>query len=390
MCFSLLPTTSPENGAPGIQPLHRVSLKTAAARVLGAFLITRFFIFCIGYLSSLVIVKEKWFHAPTKNLVELFFTWDSGWYISIVEHGYQFHPGKVSNVVFFPLYPLLVKLLSLAVNAKLAGFIISNAALFLAVAYLYRLIMLDYEEPEIASKAVFYLLVAPASFFFSIFYTEALFLFLAVSSFYYAREKAWLIASLLGFLAALTKSLGVFLVIPLLFEYFDVTHGHLRIEISKVKKDFLYLLLVPAGLFTYMAYLYFTFGNPFVFSHASDAWHRKFVLLTTTLQTVKHHQPFYKYIFMGSILIALALLVFIIYRKLRISYLVYCGLFMFFYLSSNLLDSLPRYLSVLFPLYIGLALLSRKNDNWSCLITVFSIMFLTLFTILFTNGYWMV
>ena len=93
---------------------------------------------------------------------------------------------------------------------------------------------------------------------------------------------------------------------------------------------------------------------------------------------------------MGSILIALALLVFIIYRKLRISYLLYCGLFMFLYLSSNLLDSMPRYISVLFPLYVELALLSRNNQNWDCLITVFSIMFLTLFTILFTNGYWMV
>jgi Gpi18-like mannosyltransferase len=273
---------------------------------------------------------------------------------------------------------------------KLAGFIISNAALFFAAAYFYRLIMLDYEEPEIASKAVFYLLVAPASFFFSIFYTEALFLFLTVSSFYYARERAWLIASLLGFLAALTKSLGVLLVIPLLLEYFEVTHGHLRFEMSRVKKNMLYLLCVPMGLTTYMGYLYLTFGNPFVFSHASEAWHRKFVPLTTTLQNVKHYQPFYKYIFMGSILIALVLLAFTIYRRLRISYLVYCSLFMFFYLSSNLLDSMPRYISVLFPFYVALALLSRNNENWDRLITVFSIMFLTLFTILFTNGYWMV
>jgi Gpi18-like mannosyltransferase len=380
----------PANGAASVaSTVDRVDFKTAAARVLGAFLITRFFIFLIGYLSSLVILKDKWFPKSTSSLVDLFFTWDSGWYISIVEHGYQFHPGKESNVVFFPLYPLMVKLLALIFSVRLAGFIISNVALFLAVTYFYRLILLDYEDTETADKAVWYLLVSPVSFFFSIFYTEGLFLFLVIASFYHARKKAWLIASLLGLLASLTRSLGVFLIIPLLTEYFDVAYDDLAIHLQKIRKDILYLFCIPMGLFSYMGYLYFAFGDAFAFSHASSVWHRRFVLLTTTFRNIQHYPHFYKFIFFGSIIIGILLLGFVIYQRIRISYIVYYTLFMFLYLSSNLLDSIPRYISVLFPLYIGLALLAHKNAHWNQFITIFSIMFLTLFTILFTNGYWM-
>jgi Gpi18-like mannosyltransferase len=384
-------TLSANSTAPTIHPENRTDLKTAADRVLGSFLITRLSIFLIGYLSSLVILKEQWYFTDHVNrFLDLFFCWDSRWYLSIVTHGYQFNPGKESNVAFFPLYPLLVKALSPIINAKLAGYIISNVALFFGTTYFYRLILLDHDDEEIASKAVFYVLVSPASLFFSIFYTEGLFLFLVVTSFYYARRRAWLIASLLGLCASLTKALGVLLVIPLLIEYFDISSGHLKLQISKIKLDILYLLLVPMGLFLYMAYLYLAFGDAFAYSHASSVWHRKFVPLTVTLRNVAHYALFYRYIFMGSVIIGAALLCLIIYQRTRISYVAYCGTFMFMYLSSNLLDSIPRYISVLFPLYIGLALLAQRNVIWHNTIIVFSMIFLTLFTILFVNGYWLI
>src|SRR4051812_14073216 len=35
--------------------------------------------------------------------------WDAEWYVSIVQHGYQYRPGVQSNVAFAPLFPALMK-----------------------------------------------------------------------------------------------------------------------------------------------------------------------------------------------------------------------------------------------------------------------------------------
>jgi hypothetical protein len=62
---------------------------------------------------------------------------------------------------------------------------------------------------------------------------------------------------------------------------------------------------------------------------------------------------------------------------------------MLFYLAWGSLEGLPRYVSVLFPLYLVLALSSLR---WSWLyepLLAFSIGLLALCTILFANGYQM-
>src|SRR3989338_177663 len=74
--------------------------------ILGIFVISRVLILFIGYLSNLVIIKGEHFNSP-RSLLDLFFSWDSGWYLDIVKNGYFYIPGKESSVAFFPLYPIL-------------------------------------------------------------------------------------------------------------------------------------------------------------------------------------------------------------------------------------------------------------------------------------------
>lgn len=284
---------------------------------------------------------------------------------------------------------MLVKIFSsIFGKAELIGFIISNLALLFAAIYLYKLITLDFKDSKIASKAVFYMLIFPLSFFFSIFYTEGLFLFLVISSFYYARKKQWLTASILGFFLSLTRSLGVLIFIPFLVEYFDINFKSFKIDFQKIKKDIFYLLLIPTGLFAYMLYLYIKFNDAFVFSHVQSVWNRRFTSIFTTLNTVKYYGSFYGIIFIGSVIFALALIFYLIYLKVRISYIIYSLLFLFCYLSTGLLESIPRYISVLFPIYLGMSLLANKNRFLDYSFTLFSVALLTLFTILFVNGYW--
>jgi len=370
-----------------MQFIKNIFNKKIVKDVLSIFIVSRLLILFVGFLSSLVIIKGDWFGKP-KSLLDLFFRWDSGWYLSIVKNGYFYTPGKESSVAFFPLYPMLIKIFSfLFGNPKLIGFIISNVALLFAAIYLYKLIKLDFEDSNIASKTIFFMLISPVSFFFSIFYTEGLFIFLAISSFYYARKKQWLIASILGFFLSLTRSLGVLIFVPFVIEYLDINFESFKITFRKIKKDIFYLLLIPCGTLSYMFYLYFKFNDAFAFSHASLAWGRKFTSIFATLRNV-YFNLFYQIIFFGAVFIALFLIIYLIYSKIRISYIVYSILLLFFYLSSNALESIPRYLGVLFPLYLGLSLIVNKSRFWDYFFTLFAIMLLTLFTILFTNGYW--
>jgi Gpi18-like mannosyltransferase len=310
--------------------------------------------------------------------------------MSIVKQGYFYIPGKESSAGFFPLYPLLVKILSLIFGHPiLIGFFISNIALLFAVIYLYKMVMLDFEDSDVASKTVFYILISPASFYFSIFYTEGLFLFLTISSFYYARKKRWLIASLLGFFLSLTRSVGVYIIIPLLMEYLDIDFDSFRIDFKKIKKDIFYLSLIPMGLLIFMLYLLIKFNDAFAYYHAQAAgWQRGFTSIMTTSKSIKLYYDFYKIIFMGLPVFVLILILFLIYFRVRSSYIVYTLLLLFIYLSTGRLESIPRYISVLFPMYMGMSLLANKSKFLDYSFSLFSTMLLTLFTSLFVNGYW--
>jgi len=355
-------------------------------QIFGFFTSSRLLIFLAGWLSSLVVLKSKWYFNP-QSTIDLFLRWDSGWYLSIVQNGYFFFPGEESSVAFFPLYPSLVKIFSFSyLDARITGFVLSNVALFLAMIYLFRLINLDYEDKTISLNSVIFALIFPASFFFSIFYSESLFLFLSVGCFYYARKNRWFLASLFGYFAALTKPLGVFIFIPILIEYFAPT-SFTDFKLSKIKRNVLYLLLIPAGLLTYMTYLYIEFKQPLAFLEAEAAWGRGFGLALLKLATDSIYDPFYRLIFGGFAALSVLILVYLVHSKVRVSYVTHTFVQLLLIFSSGSPESLPRYVSILFPLYLGFALLSR-NKFWDGTLKFFSASFLTLFVILFVNGYW--
>lgn len=114
-----------------------------------------------------------------------FYRWDSFWYTSIARHGYFFSQSKNSSIAFFPFYPLVVRMvwevftfkqdqLSLALNILFS---------FLALLFLYKLAKLDYDEKTSSDIALVWLFFPPAYFLLSG-YPEALFVLLAVLSFF--------------------------------------------------------------------------------------------------------------------------------------------------------------------------------------------------------------
>jgi hypothetical protein len=170
--------------------------------------------------------------------------WDSEYYLGIATGGYNDpeithlsdagvtdpSPDPPSaarsyslSYAFFPLYPWTMwlvawplKLLGLnpIATSTLAGVIVSALGTFGAMLALYDLTQASLGEAG-ALRAVFYLIIFPTGFFLVQVYTEGLFVGLAFGCLAMLKRRQWLLAALLGTAAALTRAVGVALVIPM-------------------------------------------------------------------------------------------------------------------------------------------------------------------------------
>jgi hypothetical protein len=209
------------------------------------------------------------FGATGDLLAAPFARWDSVWYLAIASGGY----GDGTREAFFPLYPLVAKLAGLPLRSALVGGALASTALLgVALVLLHRLVALDHGRP-VARNAVLVTALYPMSFFFSAVYSESLFLALSVGAVYAARRERWAWAGALGALAAATRSAGVLLLVPLLILYAWDTRGRRR---RALRADVLWLALVPLGLVAYCAYLALDGHDPMAPFRAQEVWFRSF------------------------------------------------------------------------------------------------------------------
>ncbi|MBS1850970.1 MAG: hypothetical protein JST79_08660 [Acidobacteria bacterium] len=141
-------------------------------------------------------------------------TWarfDTVWYLHISRQGYDLP----ASVVFYPLYPGLIRLLSPLMHPLFAALLISTSAAFFLFWGILRLSRM--ESPECPAWRTLLLYAAwPVSFVFFVGYTEALCAAAMVWALVLAREARWPSAAICGALAALSRAAGALVAIPLL------------------------------------------------------------------------------------------------------------------------------------------------------------------------------
>ncbi|HEV3229000.1 MAG TPA: mannosyltransferase family protein [Solirubrobacteraceae bacterium] len=213
--------------------------------------------------------------------------WDASWYLSIAHGGYGAHLVGAGDggVAFFPLYPLLLWALgSLGANLVAAGIVVSMVALLVALYLTHRLAELEFGAGDAARLAVMATALFPMAFFFSAVYSEALYLALSLGVFWMARHGRWAAVGALGGLAAATRSTGVLLMIPALVLYLygpreDATAASARARWRpryQLRRDVLWLALIPAGLGAYLGYLGLQGADPLAPFAAQQVWFRHF------------------------------------------------------------------------------------------------------------------
>jgi hypothetical protein len=346
------------------------------------------------------------------------FSWisfDGEHYLSIAQNGYS-----PLRYFYFPLYPNIITFVAKAFDRSMfslafIGILVSNAAFLVGLVGLTRLVKLDYSE-KIVKYTIVLLLLFPTSFYFGSYYTEGLFFALAVWSFYYARKGNWILAGILGGLSTATRIVGLALIPALIVEAFLQSRvGDFR-EIREIRKiggrRLLGILLIPAGLFIYMLFLKQQTGDPLEFLHSVEIFGEQrsssFIMLP---------QVFYRYLFkiipninynyfpvvFATWLELITALVFgglgvlgvlIGFGKLnkikfRLSYAIYIAFGYLIPTLSGSFSSLPRYVLVLFPAYLLMAIYLKKQKKY-IQYAISAILFICLIvaTTLFVRGYW--
>jgi hypothetical protein len=367
------------------------------------FLATRVGIVMVAYLSVPTVADNP--GAPpyhlrgTDNLlVDVFGSrWDTGFYVSIVDEGYKYEGVDLPSVPFFPLLPLVMRaLLPLTGDAVTAGILAANLALLGAAVLFYRLVDGKW-GPATADRAVWYLLIFPVSFFGSAIYSESLFLLAAIAALLFARRGRWGAAAAAGFLAGLSRFLGL-IVAPLLFIEWLVRRRGPEAD-RPPWSALLSSAAVPLGTLAYMGYLQMVFGDALAFKNGSAAWGREPaspVRMIADLFAAPeggwvaaltgggiHLDNWTDFLFVLAFLVMGVVLL----AKREWAEGVFVLLGTLIPLSSGLWMSQRRYMWVLFPAFI---LLARWGERpWvDRTVTAVSLALLGYFTVLFANGYW--
>jgi hypothetical protein len=301
---------------------------------------------------------EKDFVAfPDHPLWDSFFRWDSGWYDRIARLGY-FRGAGQSDVAFFPAFPYLSRWLGPLFGGHFAaGLVIGNAGL-LAGLYLLHEMAVRHVGEDGARRAVWLVLVYPATVFYSAYYTEGLFLLAVTGSFYFYERDRLLPAGLFGGLAAMTRGAGVLLFPALLVGV--LARGGWRLRGLSPRALWLGLILV--GLAVVLLTLEAEVGDPLAFMKVQASWGRASSSpVGTILREMARFDP-------GDLLdwldlsatLGLVVVAAVAWKKLDPAHAVFALLCVVLPLCSGRTRSMERYAASVPAVFLVLALATRR------------------------------
>src|SRR3954451_6795817 len=333
--------------------------------------------------------------------------WDTAWYLDIAHSGYA-----GPNSAFFPLYPLLVRgfaVVSAPGALLVSAYAVSLAALVGALYLMHRLVTLELRSREVARDAVLMTALFPGALWLGAPYSESLFLLLSVGAFYAARTDRWAWAGGCAALASATRSAGIVLVVPLLLLWWGSRERRLR--------DLAWIALAPAGLVVYSVYLAASIGDGFAYLHLQEVWFRSFagplgavpdgavaawdglrqilsgqrahVYFTEAggdpMAVAWHNVELFAFLLLGLVAVVG------VWRRLPRAYGAYVvvalALPLSFPVGPQPLMSLPRFLAVLFPLFMWLALACRPRRRRVVVLTLLTAG-LVAFTARYATWHW--
>ena len=335
----------------------RASLGSELIAVLPAWITARVLVL-VGYIVAVAVANRLVGQHP-EQLNNGLVAWDGTFYRDIATGGY--HSVPVSGVRFFPLFPMLGRLLAAPIGGHVGPVlvVVANVLSLAVLVLLRRLVIMEKDDVVLADRAVWCMALFPAAFVLVFAYAESLMVVLTLALFLCLRRGRWWWVAVLGVAAALCRPLGVVVALPVAVEVLRGWRGRPPVDwvacVAAVVAPFV-------GLAAYLAWVGRSFGNwRLPFTVQDDL--RGGVKFPLTRVIEGFHQlagseRFGDGLHLPFLLLLLVLLV-VAFRTWPAIYGLYAGAILLLALSAENLNSIERYGMSAFPLVLALAVLMR-------------------------------
>jgi hypothetical protein len=340
--------------------------------------------------------------------------WDSEYYVGIAVGGYDdpkagttVNPKTgnriIRNYSFFPFYPYVIRVVAFPLRlfglnplaaASFAGVLVAALGTLAGLLALWDMTR-PYFEQEDSDRAVFYLLIFPTAFFFTMVYTEGLFISLAFGALALSKRRHWVLASILGLLATWTRAHGAALALPLLVFWLLQIQWHEPLKPQMTWKWLLRGVLALLPVAGYLLWRYSALGHGWAelqeityarglmsISRSIGDWIRAFKYAR---EMGGGSGQIYFAIEVGSVLLACIASLWLIRRDPAVA--LFSLSIVLLSVFSGYAQSMARYMLITPALYIFLAQLGR-NKVFDRAWTLFSILLLGMEAALFAVDMW--
>ncbi|HYP22745.1 MAG TPA: mannosyltransferase family protein [Actinomycetota bacterium] len=310
------------------------------------------FLICLVYFAGALVNAPPPWQRVTSN-------WDTGWYLTIVNDGYQTAVNGETNLAFFPLYPLVIRLLTKLGPDPVAAGVAFSLTCFLGALFLLRTLVAEKVSEQVARHTLLLLVFWPFSFFFGLVYTESLFLLLVVGAFFFVHRRHWWLAAACAGLAGATRAVGIFVAVAVVLAYFEKEWS------PTVKKSATILGLAAAGLSglgAFMVFLKVHTGDFLAFLEAQRFWPNRANGISglRSIPTVLQTRPSATWdfalvvIYMVPMVLFVVLCVYVLV-KIDVVWGGFCLLALLAPVPTGSLASTNRYVLALFPCFVAAA-----------------------------------
>ena len=324
--------------------------------------------FVISRLSMFLVYRCLSGNLSIAGCIRSFNLWDAGWYEGyakgFLNGQYPWNYDGESSWAFFPLFPLLMatayRVLRARLDLMVIGTLISNTCFILAEFVAYKYIMLTRKSFKTACAFIAFMSLGLYAFYYTISYTEAIYLFFLVLSFYFMKKEWYIAMGIAGAFLSASRNTGVLFVFVILIRRImvyvsekgrDGNPGDFVLTNIKNERLVLGTMMVPAGLFAYIFFLSRQVGDGFAFVHVQRSWGRDYKGFFHVLYDsfTKVFPPDY----LGVItLVSFLLIIYLIIRYKNFDEMI-LPVFVLFMGGSSSFMSIPRFMVGTFTLVLG-------------------------------------
>jgi len=297
-------------------------------------------------------------------LAQGLFAWDASWYRAIAEQGYAELPKPALR--FFPLFPMLGRWLGEVFldHPEVALLVIANGAALVFAALLHRLALRETGDEGFARRAAWFAAVLPPAMALVLGYADSLAMCFAVGVFLCVRSDRWAAAIPLGVLAGVCRPVGVLLAVPVAVEAW---RGFIGASVRERGLRIAAAAAPVAGLGAYLAWAGARFGDAFEPLTVQSRRNLRGGFVDPVTRTIDAigdlggGDRFGSGLHIVWIALAAALVV-VLARRFAASYAWYGATAVVLALTARNLDSFERYAMSTFPLLIGIAAITDREQ----------------------------